>query len=272
MSSEELAGTHQDIISLLRGKLNHYLFDLSSLAGRITNYFILLLIVATVFLSMLDTVADYHVMLQDFLPIMESFILYFFLLEYALRVFSARKRLKYIKSFHGIIDLITILPLIFGMHSSILIRLLRLIRLFKITMYFPLLVNLFESIAGSLALLFAVLGTTTLISVIIGNIIYIVEPSTFPNAFEGTWWSLVTMSTVGYGDYVPHTVLGKLLAAFLILIGICMFAMVTAVISVRVGRMVHLNTKCMECNTTISSEYRYCPFCGSNQDDSVDLF
>ncbi|MDQ6974411.1 MAG: ion channel, partial [Mariprofundaceae bacterium] len=118
----------------------------------------------------------------------------------------------------------------------------------------------------------AVLGTTTLISVIIGNIIFIVEPSTFPDAFAGTWWSLVTMSTVGYGDYVPHTVLGKLLAAFLILIGICMFAMVTAVISVRVGRMVHMDTKCMECNTSISSEYRYCPFCGSDQDDSIDLF
>jgi len=272
MSSDELVDTHQDMLQVLRAKLNHYLFDLSSVAGRITNYFILLLIVSTVFLSMLDTVDDYHIILQDFLPTMESFILYFFLIEYALRVFSAHKRLRYMKSFHGIIDLITILPLIFGMHSSILIRLLRLIRLFKITMYFPLLVNLFESVAGSLALLFAVLGTTTLISVIIGNIIFIVEPSTFPDAFAGTWWSLVTMSTVGYGDFVPHTVLGKLLAAFLILIGICMFAMVTAVISVRVGRMVHMDTKCMECNTSISSEYRYCPFCGSDQDDSIDLF
>jgi len=272
MSSETTTDSHKSIFENVRSHLNHYLFDLSSTAGRITNYFILLLIVATVFLSMLDTVDEYHTMLQNFLPIMESFILYFFLLEYALRFFSAHNRMKYVKSFHGIIDLITILPLIFGMHSSILIRLLRLIRLFKITMYFPLLVNLFESVAGSLALLFAVLGTTTLISVIIGNIIFIVEPSTFPNAFEGTWWSLVTMSTVGYGDYVPVSVVGKLLAAFLILIGICMFAMVTAVISVRVGRMVHMDTKCMECNTSISSEYRYCPFCGSDQDDSIDLF
>jgi len=210
--------------------------------------------------------------LKDFLPNMETFILYFFLLEYGLRIFAARKRMKYIKSFHGIIDLITILPLIFGLHSSIIIRLLRLIRLFKITMYFPLLINLFESVAGSLSLLFAVLGTTTLISVIIGNLIHIIEPTNFSNAFEGTWWSLVTMSTVGYGDYVPATVLGKLLAAFLILIGICMFAMVTAVISVRVGRMVHMDTRCMECNTSISSEYRYCPFCGADQDDSIDLF
>ncbi|MBL1353132.1 MAG: ion transporter [Zetaproteobacteria bacterium] len=272
MSSETATGMNQSMLETVRSHLNHYLFDLSSWAGRTTNYCILLLIVATVFLSMMDTVDEYHILLQDFLPAIEAFILYFFLLEYALRVFSAHKRLKYIKSFHGMIDLITILPLIFGLHSSILIRLLRLIRLFKITMYFPLLVNLFESIAGSLALLFAVLGTTTLISVIIGNIIFIVEPSTFPNAFAGTWWSLVTMSTVGYGDYVPQSVVGKLLAAFLILIGICMFAMVTAVISVRVGRMVHMDTKCMECNTSISSEYRYCPFCGSDQDDSIDLF
>jgi len=272
MSSESVENSSEPLHQYLRGKLNHYLFDLSSLGGRVTNYLILLLIVFTVFLSMLDTVERYHAILITFLPSMETFILYFFLMEYALRIFAAKKRMKYIKSFHGMIDLITILPLIFGMHSSILIRLLRLIRLFKITMYFPLLVNLFQSVAGSLALLFAVLGTTTLISVIVGNLIFIVEPNTFPNAFEGTWWSLVTMSTVGYGDYVPATLVGKLLAALLILIGICMFAMVTAVISVRVGRMVHMDTKCMECNTSISSEYRYCPFCGSDQDDSIDLF
>jgi len=255
-----------------RTTINQYLFDLSTKKGKVTNYLILLLIVSTVFLSMLDSVPRYHHILQDYLPSIEEFILYFFLIEYLLRIFSAKKRLKYIKSFHGIIDIITVLPLIFGMHSSILIRLLRLIRLFKITLYFPLLINLFESIAGSLALLFAVLGTTTLISVMVGNLIFIIEPQTFPNAFEGAWWSLVTMSTVGYGDYVPISVMGKLLAAFLILIGICMFAMVTAVISVRVGRMVHLNTRCMECNTTISSEYRYCPYCGTDQDESVELF
>ena len=255
-----------------RATINQYLFDLSTRKGKVTNYLILLLIVVTVFLSMLDTVSSYHQILQEYLPNIESFILYFFLIEYLLRIFAAKKRLKYIKSFHGIIDIITVLPLLFGMHSSILIRLLRLIRLFKITLYFPLLINLFESIAGSLALLFAVLGTTTLISVMIGNLIFIIEPQTFPNAFEGAWWSLVTMSTVGYGDYVPVTVVGKLIAAFLILIGICMFAMVTAVISVRVGRMVHLNTRCMECNTTISSEYRYCPYCGTDQDESVELF
>jgi len=225
-----------------------------------------------VFLSMLDTVPAYHERLSPFLPLIETLILYFFLLEYLLRIFSAKKRMKYVKSFHGIIDLITILPLLFGMHSSIVIRLLRLIRLLKITMYFPLLISLFESVAGSLMLLFAVLGTTTLISVVVGNLIFIAEPTTFPNAFEGTWWSLVTMSTVGYGDYVPHTIIGKLLAGVLILIGICMFAMVTAVISVRVGRMVHMDTKCLECNNSLSSEYKYCPFCGASQDESIDLF
>jgi len=274
MSSIEPSVQPEEVSSVqrIRTMLNHYLFEVSSTGGRVVNYGIMLMIVVTVYLSMLDTVPEYHVKLSPYLPWIENFVLYFFLLEYVLRIFSARKRKKYMKSFHGLIDLATVLPLLFGLHSSIIIRLLRLTRLLKITLYFPLLVSLFESIAGSLALLVAVLGTTTMISVIVGNLIFILEPATFPNAFEGTWWSLVTMSTVGYGDYVPHTVMGKMLAALLILLGICMFAMVTAVISVRVGRMVHMNTRCLECNYTISSEYKYCPYCGASQDESIDLF
>ena len=115
------------------------------------------------------------------------------------------------------------------------------------------------------AVLLGVLGTIALISITMGNLVYILEPDTFKNAFEGTWWSLVTMSTVGYGDFVPQTPLGRIIAAGLIMSGICMFAMVTAVVSVRVGRMVHNAVRCERCNHGISPDYDFCPHCALPQ-------
>lgn len=128
--------------------------------------------------------------------------------------------------------------------------------------------SLFASLRGSLQLLMGVLGTIGLISVMVGNMIYILEPQTYSNAFEGTWWSLVTMSTVGYGDFVPQTALGKMLAASLIMSGICMFSMVTAVISVKVGRMINNSAKCISCNHGIAPDYLFCPHCAAAQEDA----
>jgi len=115
---------------------------------------------------------------------------------------------------------------------------------------------------------YMVLGTIGLISVLIGNMIYILEPQTYSNAFEGTWWSLVIMSTVGYGDFVPQSGVGKLLATILIMSGICMFAMVTAVVSVKVGRMINSTVRCVSCKHGISPDFLYCPHCATplNQD------
>jgi len=124
---------------------------------------------------------------------------------------------------------------------------------------------LFIPLKGSVQLLMGVLGTIGLISVLVGNAVYILEPQTFSDAFEGTWWSLVTMSTVGYGDFVPKTPIGKTLAASLIMSGICMFAMVTAVISVKVGRMVNHMNNCMSCKRGLSPDFAFCPHCAAAQ-------
>ena len=73
------------------------------------------------------------------------------------------------------------------------------------------------------------------------------------------------MSTVGYGDFVPKTGAGKLVAAGLIMSGICMFAMVTAVIAVKVGHMINYAARCHACNHALSVSFLYCPHCGTTQ-------
>jgi len=227
---------------------------------------VLLLIVVAVFASMVNTLPEYEAKYGKYIDQFQLYVLYAFAFEYFLRIFSARKAIDYIKSFNGVIDLITILPLFFGANSHVIIRLLRAIRIIRIAVYFPVVRALFASLQGSIQILLGVLGTIALISVTMGNLVYILEPDTFKNAFEGTWWSLVTMSTVGYGDFVPQTPVGRLIAAGLIMSGICMFAMVTAVVSVRVGRMVHNSVRCSRCSHGISPDYDFCPHCALPQD------
>ncbi len=154
-----------------------------------------------------------------------------------------------------------------------MIRLLRVIRLIKLTSYLPALTALFRALSDVMQLMLMVLAAIVLMSMIAGNLIFIVEPQTFHTAFEGAWWSLVTMSTVGYGDLFPTTLGGRLVAVIVILSGITMFAMATAVVSVRVGRHLYEQGHCEKCHHSIADDHFYCPHCGTSltiDGDEVD--
>jgi len=258
--------------SLLRLRLNRYLFGMDNPVGKFVNYSILALILASVFLSMLDTLPTIHSHWDTTITAFQVGVLWLFMCEYLLRVYAAHDRRKYVLSLYGIVDLLTVLPLLFGGPGSAIMRLARLIRIMKLTQYFPVLGTLLRSVSGATHMIMAVIVTIAAVSIFAGNVAYMIEPETFHNAFIGTWWSLVTMSTVGYGDLVPHSGAGMALGGALILIGICVVAMMTAVIAVRVGRMVNMNKKCFECEKSISSEFGFCPHCGQDQSDEIDLF
>jgi len=252
--------------------LNSCLFDMSARGGKIVNYSILALILTTVLLSMFNTVPDIHDEWGDDIIFFQMVVISIFLVEYLLRIYAAKNRREYIFSFYGIIDFLTVLPIVFGNPGSAIMRLARLIRIVKLAQYFPVLSSLMRSVSDAVNMIFAVLATIAAVSIFAGNLAYILEPETFGNAFVGAWWSLVTMSTVGYGDLVPHSAGGMALGGLLILVGICVVAMMTAVIAVRVGRMVNMTNQCFGCDKPISSEFVYCPHCGQDQSDDIDLF
>ncbi len=256
---------HEGDLSGFRKLLNSFLFDMHGPRGKITNAILLIIIMLAVMVTMLGTIDTVRAQWSQQISIFEHAVLIVFAFEYICRIYAARNRWHYIRSFYGIIDLVTVLPLFIAGDSFVLVRLLRLARVIRVAISFPVVRALFISLKGSVHLLMGVLGTIGLISVLVGNAVYILEPQTFSDAFEGTWWSLVTMSTVGYGDFVPKTPIGKTLAASLIMSGICMFAMVTAVISVKVGRMVNHMNKCMSCKRGLSPDYAFCPHCAAAQ-------
>jgi len=255
-----------------RKVVNRFMFDMKTTGGKVVNYGTFLLIVASVSISMLNTIPEIHDVWGDRIVTVQILVLYVFLVEYLLRIYSANDRRKYVLGIYGIVDFLTVLPILFGGPGTAIIRLLRLFRIIKLAQYFPVLTTLLRSVSDATNMILAVLATIFAVSVFSGNLAYMFEPETFHNAFVGTWWSLVTMSTVGYGDLVPHSSAGMVLGGVLILVGICVVAMMTAVIAVRVGRMVNMTNICFGCDKPVSPEFKFCPYCGQDQSDDIDLF
>lgn len=123
---------HHVHLSGLRKVLNEILFDTRTLAGRITNWSMLALIMIVVVSSMFNTVEAYNAQWGEQIRQFELWVLYTFAVEYVLRVYAARNRKHYMFSFNGIVDLITVLPLFVVGDSFVLVRLLRLARVIRV--------------------------------------------------------------------------------------------------------------------------------------------
>ena len=202
---------------------------------------------------------------RNIISYIEILITFVFAIEYSLRIYAAKKPLAYIFSFYGVIDLLTWLPLLLLGDATLAIRLLRVLRLLKLIRYLKALHLFLSSLKDALEIMLVVAFTIMIIIAISGNLIFIFEPETVENAFIGSWWSLVTMTTVGYGDIVPVTTSGKILASLLMVTGITIFAMLTGTISVKISQIVNRSHRCSSCNSWIAASHKFCPHCAQEQ-------
>ena len=182
----------------------------------------------------------YHRLFRNF----EVISVAIFSLEYVYRTalnFRRNKNLKYNYSFYGLIDLIAVLPfflpLAFAFDSRALriLRLIRALRVLKVSQHSKAvkhLLQVFKQIKGELTLTFFL---SLILIVFSGIVVYYVEnpsqPDVFNNIGNSIWWALATLTTVGYGDIYPITVLGKLIASFVAIVGIGLIAIPTGLIS-----------------------------------------
>ena len=162
-----------------------------------------------------------------------------FTLEYGIRVFGARRPLGYVFSLWGLIDLLAILP--FYVSTGLDLRAIRVFRLLRILIYFKLfrynkgirmIKRSFQMIYGELAIVF--LSSLFALYLVSMGIFYFesqAQPNDFGNLFDCLWWAIVTLTTVGYGDVVPVTTGGRLFTGLILLIGIGMISVPTAIIS-----------------------------------------
>ena len=267
--------TDQPAKGPLRQRVFRVIFGTRTPAGKRFDVLLLWAIVISVALVMLESVEDIRLRYGRALYIAELVFTTLFTLEYALRLWSIERPMRYARSFFGIVDLLSILPtyigLIFGgMHSLMVIRSLRLLRICR----FVKLVR-FVSEAGSLAralqasrrkitvFLLGVLATT----VVFGTLMYMVETpeAGFTSIPRSIYWAVVTLTTVGYGDIAPQTVLGQALASFIMILGYGIIAVPTGIVS---AEMVRTNNdpgmECMSCHATGHLEdAKYCRKCGA---------
>lgn len=259
----------------VREKLYVIIFQADTKAGRAFDVFLLWAILFSVLAVMLESVSDLQAYYGPIFFYTEWFFTLLFTAEYFARIYSARDRLGYVKSFFGVVDLLSIFPtflaLIFHGTQALMviraIRLLRIFRLFKLTRHVFAAQILMEALAASRAKITVFLGSVVAMVIVVGSIIYLVEgpENGFTSIPTSIYWAVVTMTTVGYGDISPKTPLGQFIASIIMIIGYGIIAVPTGIVSVEMQQVSNRQRDriCSGCKVH-GHEYgaKYCRDCG----------
>jgi len=234
-----------------RGFLFRAFQDEKSKSYFIVNDIIAILIVLSTIAIILETVAGIFEQYKTLFLIIEIFVVLIFTIEYISRIVTSEKKLSYIFSTMGIIDILAILPSyllfispIFTSNIKVLrifriIRIIRLLRVIRLVRIFSLTKARKERLMKAkiaVPWLNIEIYLISLISVVVisASLLYLVEGnvpgSAFTNIPQGLWWAIVTVTTVGYGDLIPITILGKMVAALTMIAGLVLFALLLTVV------------------------------------------
>jgi voltage-gated potassium channel len=259
-----------------RSQVRHVIFEHDTRAAKTFDVALLALISFSVLLVMLETVDQIEQRYGTLLSVLEWIVTILFTIEYAARLVTVDRPARYARSFFGVVDLLAILPVYLslvlpGAQSLLVIRSLRLLRVFRVFKMAHWLSEanyLIRAIRASSRKIVVFLIVVVLINVIVGSSMYLIEgpENGFDSMFRGLYWSIVTMSTVGFGDIAPNTPLGQVLAAILMIIGYSVIAVPTGIVSAEVaGGRRTLEVSCGGCGSAVHAETaRFCDACGSS--------
>lgn len=265
-------------------ELHNILFSTTSKQGHRFDLFITWMIVISVSVVVLDTVTQLNYHYQKWFHLAEWIFTGIFTIEYVLRIYSAKDRKAYVFSFFGIVDLLAILPtylnlFLHGKQSLLVIRVLRLLRLFRI---FKLGHFVSEGAVVASALraskdkIIVFFSFICIASVFTGSLMFLVEYEYNPNIQnipDGIYWAIVTITTVGYGDSIPITHIGKTLAAVVMIMGYAVIAVPTGIVTAEITNRVLAprgkdTVVCSHCgNNDHLRHARYCHHCGETLRD-----
>ena len=254
----------------VRKKLYRIVFGTSTKAGKLFDIWLLGFILASVLVVMLESVPELGANNMKLFLILEWGFTIIFSIEYIARMFISPRPLRYIFSFWGIIDLLSILPtylsfFFIGYHYLLVVRvfrLLRVFRIFKLARFNAESKVLIVALKSSFYKISIFLLTVLAIVVLLGTIMYVVEGGEegFTSIPQSIYWAVVTVTTVGYGDMVPHSVLGKFISALAMMLGYAIIAVPTGIVTVAMSNSE--NEKCGNCDTRNSQTAKFCNGCG----------
>ncbi len=261
-----------------RARLRTIIFGTDTPAGRGFDIVLLVLIVTSVTNLMLVSVAAIESRFGALLDGLEWFFTLAFSIEYAARIYAARRRWAYIFSFYGLVDLISILPLYIGLllpeaQYLVAVRTLRMMRIFrvlKLVRYANDAGVMTRALRHAQRKMQIFLGMLALMVTVLGALMYVVEGPAhgFTSIPRSIYWAIVTITTVGYGDISPSTPLGQAIAGIAILSGYAILAVTGGIITAELTNEISAqrqNTICPHCERSgheIDAEY--CKFCGGD--------
>ncbi|MCA9404898.1 MAG: ion transporter [Candidatus Omnitrophica bacterium] len=263
----------------LKIKLFDIIFEAETPSGKLFDVVLLWAIIISVLAVILESVASIRLQYGELLLAVEWIFTILFTVEYVFRLFCVRRPLSYALSFLGIIDLLAILPtylslfMVEGTSSLLVIRALRLLRVFRVLKLghflgeFNVLIRSLKASWNKMVVFLLLIAILTLIN---GTLMYLIEGAAngFTSIPKSVYWAVVTMTTVGYGDIAPKTVLGQILASFIMVIGYAIIVVPTGIFSVELHKTIHKQQSthvCPQCaREGHENDAEFCRFCGSS--------
>lgn len=263
-----------------RDRLHTIIYEADTPLGKTFDIILLFVILLSIVAIMLETVAPIRVKYGHALGIIEWVVTIFFTIEYIGRIASLRQPLKYIFSFYGIIDLLATIPMYVGfifpgygyrfLISIRAIRLLRVFRILKLTHFVGAGNQLTAALKKSREKIAVFLFSVMVICIILGTLMYMVEgpESGFTSIPTSIYWTIVTLTTVGFGDITPLTPLGQFISVIIMIMGYGIIAVPTGLVTAQFinnATPPQLNTQaCPNCGAQQHrDDAKFCYKCGS---------
>ena len=267
----------------LRNKIHEVIYEADTPLGKFFDLVLFFLILLSVVVVALETVESYDEKYHDIFLKIEWGITIFFTLEYLLRIISVKKPFRYIFSLYGLIDLLATIPLylsyIFaGSQVLLAIRVFRLLRVFRILKLVKFLgeaSQLSAALRASRAKILVFIYAVLIVSVIMGTLMYWIEEdwdSGFNSIPHSIYWTIVTLTTVGYGDIAPKSPLGQFFATIIMVLGYGIIAVPTGIVTAEYAR--YGSGKKKSDKTYVHTNTQACPSCSveGHRDDATHCY
>jgi len=265
-----------------KDKLYEIIFEADTKLGKRFDLVLIIFILLSIVAVMLESVESIQSQIGDFLTVVEWIITIAFTIEYIVRISIVNKPLKFATSFFGLIDLLSCLPtyigvIVTGTQGLIVIRALRLLRIFrilKLNRYMDESSYLVNALKASRYKISIFLYAVLMIVIVVGAIMYLVEGEAngFDSIPRSMYWVIVTITTVGFGDIVPLTTIGQFIASFIMILGYAIIAVPTGIVTAELGKaksaITKINYCCSNCfNEDHDHDAHFCKTCGANLDN-----
>lgn len=261
-----------------RERMYTVIFEADTRSGRLFDLTLIAFILASVVVVVLDSMASVHARYNELFNVLEWTFTAVFSVEYVARLVCVRHPLRYARSPFGIIDLLAVLPtylaiFVPGVHALIDVRVLRLLRIFRVLKMGPYVAEvgaLGRALAASRRKILVFMAFVMLVVLVMGTLMYVVKgpANGYTGIPVGVYWAITTMTTVGFGDITPRTDLGRIIASVMMLIGWGTLAVPTGIVSAEfTARRVQHEPTTRTCHECLSEGHlpgaRFCRDCGA---------